>query len=142
LIQEEMILKRGGKFIVNQGFDLTQSDSVAAGATVTLLTVTVPSGSDQSLLITHFGNDISDIAGWTLYRWQMTIDDVPVKAYYDIRSQLGYTSQMRRVGVDILVGGGQTLRVKAIGDNPIPGGPYNVLVSLMGAYGNYDYQKG
>lgn len=142
VIQEEIILKRGGKFIVNQGYDETASVSVAQGATQTLMTVTVPAGSDQSLLITHFGNDLSDVAAWSLYRWQMTIDDIPVKSYYDIRSQLGYTSQMRRVGVDILVNGGQTLRVKAIGDAVIPGQPYNVLVSLIGVYGNYDYQKG
>ncbi len=142
MIQDEIILKRGGKLIVNQGYDETASASIAAGATSTLITVVVPAGSDQSLLITHFGNDVSDIAAWSKYRWQMTIDDVPVKSYYDIRSQLGFTSQMRKVGVDILVGGGQTLVVKAIGDAVIPGAPYDILVSLIGVYGNYDYQKG
>lgn len=142
LVQDEIILKRGGRFIVNQGFDETDSASVAAGATVTLLTVTVPSGSDQSLLITHFGNDVSDIAAWSKYTWNMTIDGVPVKSYYGVKSQLGFTSQMRKVFVDILVGGGQTLVVQVVGDAVIPGAPYDILVSLQGVYGNYDYQKG
>jgi hypothetical protein len=135
-----MILKRGGKFIVNQGFDETDSANCGAGATVTgLLSVSVPSGSDQSLLITHFANDLSDIAAWGFFTWNMYIDNVPVKSYFGVKSQLGFTSQMRKVGVDILVGGGQTLRIDAVSTAALA---YDVLVSVIGVYGNYDYQKG
>ena len=140
LIQEEIILKRGGKFIVNQGFDETDSQNCLAGATITgLLSVSVPSGSDQSLLITHFANDLSDIAAWGFFTWNMYIDNVPVKSYFGVKSQLGFTSQMRKVGVDILVGGGQTLRIDAVST---AAAAYDVVVSLIGVYGNYDYQKG
>lgn len=139
LIEEQLILKRGGLFRVNQGFDETDSATVNAGATVTLLTVTVPAGSDQNLLITHFANDLSDIAAWGFFTWNMYIDSIPVKSYYGVVDQLGYTSQMRKVGVDILVGGGQVLTVQVVSTAAVA---YNAVVSLIGVYGNYDYQKG
>ncbi len=138
-IQDEIILRRGGVFVVNQGFDETDSATVIAGATVTLLSVTVPDGTDQSLLITHYANILSDMAALGFFTWNMYIDSVPVKAYFGVVDQLGTTNQMRKVGVDILVNSGQTLRVDAVSTAALP---YGAGISLMGVYGTYDYLKG
>lgn len=142
-LNDEIILRRGGIFSVNDGYDNTSSALfLAANAPETqhLITVTVPQGSDQSLLITHFANELSDIAAWGFFTWNMYIDDVPVQSYFGIQDQLGQTNLMRKVGVDILVNAGQTLLVDVVSTVAVPAN-YSAVVSLIGAYGTYDYNR-
>ena len=142
-VNDDIILRRGGIFVVNDGFDNTSSAAflaVNAPETQTLISITVPQGSDQSLLITHFANELSDIAAWTFFTWNMYIDGVPVQAYFGVVDQLGQTNLMRKVGVDILVNAGQTLTVDVVSAALVPAN-YSAVVSLIGVYGTYDYNR-
>lgn len=140
MVQKQVILNRGGVLYVNQGYDDTQSDTVNAGATYTgMISVTVPQGSDQSLLVTHFGNTLNDIGQFGNFTWNMYIDDIPVPEYFGVVDQLGTPNQMREIGIDILVNSGQTLRIDIVSAAALA---YIAGVSLKGVYGNYDYQKG
>jgi len=47
---------------------------------------------------------------------------------------------MRKVGVDILVNAGQTLTVDVVSSALVPA-DYSAVVSLIGVYGTYDYNR-
>ncbi|HCJ52963.1 MAG TPA: hypothetical protein DHV25_04585, partial [Candidatus Kerfeldbacteria bacterium] len=68
------------------------------------------------------------------------IDGVPVQAYFGVVDQLGQTNLMRKVGVDILVNAGQTLTVDVVSSALVPA-DYSAVVSLIGVYGTYDYNR-
>jgi hypothetical protein len=144
-IQQKILLRRGGLFLVNNGYDITASASFLTGDTINDVTTTVISQSvtiqgDQSLLITEFANYLSDIAAYGFFTWNMYIDGVRVGPYYGIQDQLGQPNLMRKVGIDILVNSGQTLTVDVVADKSVPA-PYKASVSLIGVYGQYDYNR-
>ena len=122
-------------FIVTDGYDVTKEAVIPYGNVDTVIkSQKIPSSTN--LIITHFANDVSDLAAWTDaggVTWQVRINSITV---LETKNQLGNTSQLRELGKSIEVRGGDL--IEYIAKNPSAATNYTLLVSVKGYYGYWE----
>lgn len=109
-----------------QTFIEDRSQVIAAGTQADFIDFTVP--SNQMLIVKSFGNDLSNVAGWTLVHWQLLKNGIPNYPMQDIYDQMGYAAQRQPIQ-NLRWPGGSRFTVRGIANAGTPAGTA-VLVSI------------
>jgi len=102
------------------------SQVIAAGANFDFIDMYIPANS--TLIIKGFGNDLSNVAGWTLVHWQFLKNSMGYFPMDDIFDQMGYAAQRQAVE-NLQWQGGDRFQVRGVADAGTPAG-CAVLVSI------------
>lgn len=72
-----------------------RSQVIAATTQFDFIDFVVP--PNQTLILKSFGNDLSNVAGWTLVHWRLLKNGIPQYPMDDIFDQMGYAAQRQPV---------------------------------------------
>lgn len=103
-----------------------RSQVIAAGAQADFIDLVVP--MNQTLVLKSFGNDLSNVAGWTLVHWRFLKNTLPYYPMDDIFDQMGFAAQRQPVQ-NLRWPGGSRFTVRGIADAGTPAGTA-VLISV------------
>lgn len=103
-----------------------RSAVIAAGTQNDFIDFVVP--SNQTLVLKSFGNDLSNVAAWTLVHWRFLKNGIPQYPMDDIFDQMGFAAQRQPVQ-NLRWTGGSRFIVRGIADAGTPAGTA-VLISI------------
>lgn len=84
--------------------------------------------SNQHFVVKSFGNDLSNVAGWTFAQWQLLRNGMPVYPMDAIFDQMGFAAQRQPVE-NLVWNGGDRFQVRGLMAAAGPAG-CAVLVSI------------
>ena len=99
---------------------------IAAGGQFDFIDETVP--SNQHYVLKSFGNDLSNVLGWTFVHWRILANGMPQYPMDDVFDQMGYAAQRQPIE-GIVITGGSRFQVRGIANVGTPAGTA-VLVSI------------
>lgn len=118
--------------------DKTASEYLTAGAESELVRINIP--ARQTLVLTHFANDVDDGRAWGFAQWDILADGVPVRSYTDVRDQYGTANQPREIPFGfiqakrdlVIIAKNNTTNKNTPPD--VNASTFRLLVSIKGAY--------
>lgn len=102
------------------------SQVIAAGANFDFIDMYVPANS--RLILKSFGNDLSNVGGWTFVHWQFLRNGIPIYPMDDIFDQMGYAAQRQAIQ-NLEVNGGDRFQLRGVANVGTPAGT-SVLCSI------------
>jgi hypothetical protein len=111
---------------MKQTFIRDFSQVIAATTQADFIDFRVP--ANQTLIVKSFGNDLSNVLGWTLVHWQLLKNGMGEYPMDDIFDQMGYAAQRQPIE-NLRWQGGDRFQVRGIANAGTPAGTA-VLVSI------------